>query len=109
MWKVNLSLLPKEITPEYIYDCTYEERKLKFDKVISLRENRRKQVVNKLKNLKLSNLENNKEPIEKYENMKLYYEILINSAKQYKNNRWCPPPICENLKNIQFFQPFKED
>jgi len=21
--KVNLSLLPKEITPEYIYDCTY--------------------------------------------------------------------------------------
>ena len=66
-------------------------------------------MVNKLKNLKLSNLENNKEPIEKYENMKLYYEILINSAKQYKNNRWCPPPICENLKNIQFFQPFKED
>ena len=44
-WKVvDLSLLPKEIKPEYIYGCKYEERNEKFCEVITLIENRLKEV-----------------------------------------------------------------
>ena len=109
-WKVvDLSLLPKEIKPEYIYGCKYEERNEKFCEVITLIENRLKEIRKNLKKLEIINIKTNKENIEKYEKLKKLYEKRLNEAKEKYKNRWCPPPICKNVINIKFFEPFKID
>ena len=55
-WKeVNLSSLPEEITPEFIYGCSHEERDSKFNEIIKYRENKVIEVdleINKIKNFK---------------------------------------------------------
>ena len=40
-WKeIDFSLLPKEITPDFIYGCSYDERDRKFIEVINCRKDR---------------------------------------------------------------------
>jgi hypothetical protein len=51
-WKdADISNLPNEITPEFIYGCTYEQRNNEFNKVISYRKQKLRNLVQRIAHL----------------------------------------------------------
>ena len=116
-WKeADISNLPEEITPEFIYGCTYEKRNDEFDKVITYRKKQLKNLENYIKYLE--KFPSKREILEKRKKLKEELENKIQIYEQKSKDRWCPPPMYREsiekngnikLENIIFPAPFKED
>ena len=111
--KIDEKIIPKEITPEYIYGYTNEERiKKYYDIILKIIEEKKKlkdELNNEIKELKKLN-ENQISSMEKdilsdFENLrnkKEKYDQIINILKQDFMNKWIPAPLyCEKTENIK--------
>ena len=94
--EVDISNIPKEITPEFIYGCTYEERDYEFKKVITYKKKKLKDVEKNLKNLEKNPTKRN--ILEKRKKLKEDLEKNIQIYEQHSKDIWCPPPIYKEKK-----------
>ena len=116
-WKeADISNLPKEITPEFIYGCTYQQRDNEFNKLIAYKKERLKNLDKKI--IKLEKYPTMRTKLEETKQKKNLIEQQIQIYQQKFKNRWCPPPmytetIGQNgkikLDNISVPRPFKID
>ena len=118
--KIDEKIIPKEITPEYIYGYSNEERiKRYYDIIIKIIDEKKKlkdELNNEIKELKKLN-ENQIISIEKdilsdFENLKRKknkYDQIINILKEDFMNKWIPAPLyIEKIENISL-ENIKED
>ena len=99
--KIYLIDLPKKINPEYIYDCSIEERNKKFKEILS--RNRAEKNLLEVKLKIFQNKENiSKNDKDEYEKNKINYDKLksiIEHLEKSSKNIWVPHPIYK--KEIQ--------
>ena len=101
--KINLSDLPKQIEPEYIYNCSSIERNKKFNEILSKYIADKNILEVKIKSFQDKNsLEQSIK--EKYENYKIKYNKLKKIIHEFENllkNIWVPPPkYIKEMKQI---------
>ena len=101
--EVKLNLLPKTITPEYIFGYSINERMEKFKTILSQLikdkneiDEKMKSILEKLKKLKRKELEKAKEQVKpKLDEMKLKKENIIklmDGLKEKFKDKWTPAP-----------------
>ena len=118
--KIDEKTIPKEITPEYIYGYSNDERiKKYYDIIIKIIEEKKKlkdELNNEIKELKkLSEnqiVSMEKDILSDFENLKRKkekYDQIINILKQDFMNKWIPAPLyTEKIENINL-ENIKED
>ena len=117
--KVKEDSLPEEITPEFIYGYSKEERMKKFKEILkemlSQKNNINKEITQinvKMSNLKASELENVeskfKEEIKIKKDKINKYEKLIEIIKQILKDKWTPAPLYSKGMKIDKIETFNE-
>lgn len=118
--KIDEKAIPKEITPEYIYGYSNEERLKKYyDIIIKIIDEKKKlkdELNNEIKELKKLNeaqiVSMEKDILSDFENLKRKkekYDQIINILKQDFMNKWIPAPLyTEKIENISL-ENIKED
>ena len=117
--KVKEDSLPEEITPEFIYGYSKEDRMRKFKEILkemlSQKNNINKEITQinvKMSNLKASELENVeskfKEEIKIKKDKINKYEKLIEIIKQIIKDKWTPAPLYSKGMKIDKIETFNE-
>ena len=98
--KINLNILPKKITPEYVYGCDILERNKKFKEILSAKRAEKNLLEVKIKIYQKD--ETTKKGKDEYEKNKIKYKQLkkeIEDLEEKSKNVWVPPP--KYIKKIQ--------